>query len=113
MTAIGSSSSILVICAGTQPIEQIINLAGSFGICSYPMPSVINKCCPEVTMTVLRGPDEFINGEMVTRLRDAIEEVFGFNSAILHAFQDGRNAVSCMEVFPCQEYYLEQSRSPK
>ena len=102
MTALKSSQTLTIMCEDAGVFANVLRIAGSFGLYAQPLQRtpMLKASCPDLRMAVLENADGSIDGETVSRFRNDIEDEYGFNCALLHAVEDGRNAVAVMEISP-------------
>ena len=105
MTTFGSSPNLTVIYSDKATLKTVLDLAEKFGLVTTdvetPEEGVTTLQLTDVMpYIVLKNAEGDISGEVVERLRDGVEELHGFNRAILHASPRGDNSVAVMEITP-------------
>jgi len=106
MTTFGSSPNLTVIYRDKAVLRTVLDLAEQFGLVTTDTETP-EEGIPTLQLTdvmpyiILKSAEEDeISGEVVERLRNRVEELHGFNRAILHASPRGGNSVAVMEITP-------------
>ncbi|OFW88548.1 MAG: hypothetical protein A3J37_05385 [Alphaproteobacteria bacterium RIFCSPHIGHO2_12_FULL_45_9] len=103
MTTFGSSPNLTVIYSDKAVLKTVLDLAEQFGLVTSEV-ETLEEGIPTLQLTdvtpyiILKSEEGEISGEVVERLRDGVEELHGFNRAILHASPRGNNSVAVMEI---------------
>lgn len=107
MTTFGSSPSLTVLYNSNKAVlNTVLDLAEKFGLVTTDaetpeegIPTLqLTGVMPYIILKSAEGDE--ISGEVIERLRNRVEELHGFNCAILHASSRGNNSVAVMEITP-------------
>ncbi len=91
----------MLMCDDVSVLNNILTLAQTFGLSVTDANAPIREIpCAKISIAVLKGAEDEIGGDVVERLRDGVEELYGFNSAILHGSARGGNSVATMQIYP-------------